>query len=68
MKKPTVRLSCGHEIPESEILSAAAAINGRRGGRLQTPHAGPGRPRSEDRCACGAMTVKRAEARSHKCG
>ena len=29
---------------------------------------GGGRPRSADRCAGGAMTLKRAEARRHKCG
>jgi hypothetical protein len=26
-----------------------------------------GRPRSTDRCLCGAMTAKRAAARSHHC-
>ena len=28
---------------------------------------GGGRPRTEPRCACGAMTLARAEKRGHKC-
>jgi hypothetical protein len=28
---------------------------------------GSGRPRSTERCACGQMTRRRAEARGHKC-
>ena len=26
-----------------------------------------GRPKSLDRCACGAMTLKRASLRNHRC-
>lgn len=33
------------------------------GGRVP----GPGRPRKPDRCPCGLMTRKRAEARGHRC-
>jgi len=34
----------------------------------KTYGAGPGRPRSNaPRCACGAMTLKRALARGHHC-
>lgn len=42
---------------------------GRRLQSLRKTHgAGPGRPRSEaPRCQCGAMTLKRAKARGHKC-
>ncbi len=29
--------------------------------------AGPGRPRSPDRCPCGAMTARRAALRRHIC-
>ena len=33
------------------------------------PRPGAGRPKSSaPRCACGAMTLARAEARRHKCG
>jgi len=33
----------------------------------RTHGAGPGRPRSKDRCPCGAMTRQRAELRHHRC-
>jgi hypothetical protein len=36
-------------------------------GSLQTPHAGPGRPRWKKRCHCGEMTLARAKQRNHKC-
>ena len=29
--------------------------------------AGPGRPKSTDRCACGQFTTARAKARNHRC-
>lgn len=29
--------------------------------------AGSGRPKSPDRCPCGAMTRERAEKRGHRC-
>lgn len=35
--------------------------------RRSTYGAGPGRPKSKDRCPCGAMTAARAAQRGHKC-
>jgi hypothetical protein len=54
---------CGHALTADELRSMWGAYRG----SLQTPHAGPGRPPSEDRCPCGAMTKARAKARNHKC-
>jgi hypothetical protein len=33
----------------------------------ETFGAGTGRPRSTERCPCGEMTAKRAQARGHHC-
>lgn len=41
----------------------SGGTNGGSGGARE----GSGRPRSADRCPCGEMTKKRAEARGHKC-
>lgn len=54
---------CDHELDIEQIKS----IWGSYAGKLQTPHAGPGRPRSEKRCPCGEMTKTRAKMRNHKC-
>ena len=59
----TRTLSCGTAHTEAEIISAYKSILGSR----QTPHAGPGRKRSGDRCPCGEMTAKRAKDRAHRC-
>jgi hypothetical protein len=64
MKSKLVKLSCGHELPESEILSEAARI---QASKRTTHGAGTGRPREAERCPCGAMTKARATARNHKC-
>jgi hypothetical protein len=50
-------------LTRAEIISLhARAMNAARKTR------GGGRPRSnKPRCACGAMTRKRAKARGHKC-
>ena len=48
----------------SRIARKAARARWRKGGI-----GGGGRPRSDaPRCPCGAMTAKRAKARSHQCG
>ncbi len=49
---------CSKPLKPQFIQSANARIVGQLGGR----------PKSEDRCPCGAMTLKRAAARGHKCG
>jgi hypothetical protein len=54
---------CNQEISPEELKSLWASYTG----SLQTPHAGPGRPRKAKRCPCGAMTVTRARQRGHKC-
>lgn len=54
---------CEHELTPEEIR----ALWGSYCGTLQTPHAGPGRPRWKKRCRCGAMTIARAKQRNHKC-
>jgi hypothetical protein len=54
---------CDHELTPEEIRTIWASYTG----SLQTPHAGPGRPRYKKRCRCGAMTVERAKQRNHKC-
>lgn len=59
-----IRLSCGKLHEESEILGAAGRI---QVGRRKNTVAGPGRPRGPDRCPCGEMTAKRADARRHVC-
>jgi hypothetical protein len=67
------KLSCGTHHSVSEIADALSdkefnSLRGIRSGRMATPHAGPGRPKSDaKRCPCGAMTLKRAKARGHKC-
>ena len=43
------------------------SIWGAYSGKLQSPHAGPGPPRSASRCPCGAMTKARARQRNHEC-
>ncbi len=62
-----MKLTCGHNHTEEEILSAAGRIYASRRRHVVTPGAGPGRPRSADRCPCGAMTKARAAARGHRC-
>jgi hypothetical protein len=61
-----VRLSCGHELLESEILSAAARISV---SRRETFGAGSGRKPVPTPCPrCGAECPSAREARLHKCG
>ena len=60
----TITLPCGHELPAAEILRLAGSI---RSAMRKTRGAGPGKPRTAPRCPCGAMTVKRAEQRGHRC-
>lgn len=57
-------LPCGHSITEAEILRLAGRISS---ARRTTRAAGPGRPRTAQRCPCGAMTLTRAKGRNHKC-
>jgi hypothetical protein len=45
------------EISEAQAASIRGALNGKQGGR----------PKSADRCSCGAMTTARAAARGHVC-
>ena len=52
------------KVPTADLYSEI----GRRRGRKQTPHAGPGRPRTAPRCPCGAMTQAAATRRGHVCG
>lgn len=54
---------CHTELTPEELKSMWASYCGSQ----QSPHAGPGRPRTAKRCKCGAMTVKRAKMRNHKC-
>jgi hypothetical protein len=54
---------CSHKLTPEEVRSLWASYCG----KLQTPHAGPGRPRTKPRCACGAMTLERAAKRGHVC-
>lgn len=51
-------------IPDGVLHSEAAR---RRGQKRQTHGAGPGRPRTAERCACGAYTVAVAAKRRHRC-
>lgn len=58
----------------SANLTKAAAALGRKGGqarseaKTQSCRENAKRPRSDaPRCNCGAMTLKRATARGHKC-
>ena len=55
---------CRKDHSEAEILSAAGSI---LAARRKTNTAGPGRPRTQPRCPCGAMTVERAAKRRHYC-
>jgi len=64
MTPQTVYLPCGHTATHDEILRLAGAICA---GRRKTTVAGPGRPRTAPRCACGAMTLDRASKRKHVC-
>lgn len=62
----TITLPCGHQIPEAEVLRLAGQITGRR--RVGKPSGRTGgRPRTAPRCPCGAMTIKRAALRGHRC-
>lgn len=45
--------------------TAAAALNALR--RTKTGGRNGGRPRTAPRCPCGAMTLKRAKQRNHRC-
>ena len=52
---------CSRALDEATLRAAAAYW------RFRGPKAG-GRPRTDAlRCACGAMTLKCAKARAHKC-
>lgn len=62
--------NCGHAIAPALI----SQWHGEATGKLRATHAGwpKGVPRGamrpeQSRCACGAMTAKRALARGHKC-
>ena len=55
---------CHSPLTPAEVKSLWGSYRG----SLQTPHAGPGRTPSQDRCPCGRMTKNRAEKRKHKCG
>lgn len=66
MKAGMIPLSCGHSVPEAEILSAAARINAAK----RKTRAG-GRPKSTERCPCGcgltlAVAMQRHPARARK--
>jgi len=50
------------KIPDDALRSEWA----RRNSHKRKVHAG-GRPKSLDRCECGAMTLARAAQRGHKC-
>jgi hypothetical protein len=54
---------CEEDLTVEQIRTIWASYTG----SLQTPHAGPGRPRTAKRCRCGAMTRARAKQRNHKC-
>lgn len=54
---------CQRKLTEAQIKALWASYCGQK----QTPHAGPGRPRTKARCACGAMTKERAKKRGHTC-
>lgn len=54
---------CKHHLTDEELKSLWA----QRNGRLRAAVAGPGRPRTAERCQCGMMTLKRAATRNHKC-
>lgn len=60
----TVFLPCGHTATHEEIMRLAGQISS---SRRKTHGAGPGRPRTAQRCPCGAMTAARAIQRRHKC-
>lgn len=70
-----VTLPCGHKLPEAADLTpeqqkAVLALGGQITGRRRAGKPGGrsgGRPKSADRCPCGAMTVARAAARRHEC-
>ncbi len=67
MKEPKIRLSCGHLVPEREILTAAGRIQGER---RRGKGSGGGRPVVLRPCPkCGASFSAR-EMRKHqpKCG
>jgi len=68
MSEIETNVQCPH-CDEQLILSPEQirSIWGQYTSSLSTPHAGPGRPRSEDRCPCGKFTKPRAEARNHVC-
>lgn len=55
---------CGHNLTSDQIRSLWGRF---RASFRVTATPGPGRPRTKLRCACGAMTVERAEKRNHKC-
>lgn len=61
-----VTLPCGHTLPEADLLRLAGQI---ASDRRKTKSGGRngGRPRSADRCPCGAMTTARAAKRRHVC-
>jgi hypothetical protein len=54
---------CDEELTGDEIRKLWTSFVGSQ----QTPHAGPGRPRSVKRCPCGAMSKDRAKQRNHLC-
>lgn len=62
MNTPNPTLNCPHcakPLPEFTLRAAAGLLAKRGKG---------GRPKSDaPRCPCGEMTLKRAEARKHKC-
>ena len=62
--KPTCP-HCAKPLP-AETMRAVASYLGKPNAKYG---ALGGRPRTDaERCACGAMTLKRALARGHKCG
>lgn len=60
MPNPTLPCPhCGKPLPEHTLRAAAGRLSMR---------GDAGRKRSDaPRCPCGAMTLKRAEARKHRC-
>jgi hypothetical protein len=52
---------CAHPLSPEQLKRLWASYCG----RLQTPHAGPGRPRDGERCACGAMNASTSAVRQY---
>jgi hypothetical protein len=51
----------------SRAMKLSSARARKLAGMRKTHGAGSGRPRSLDRCLCGAMTRARARKRGHRC-